>query len=158
MTTVPEEAQLKNERKTEVDETRPKDKWLLEFPAFTDSRGTLSFLEANHHVPFEIRRIFYLSDVPAGQKRAAHALIKCHQCLIAIAGNFDVVLDDGTTRTTYHLHQRNIGLYVPAMIWRELLNFSKDAVCLVLASEAFDPDDYYEDYANFVKAVGGTRV
>ena len=135
--------------------TGPKDCRLLEFPAFTDERGTLSFLEPGKHLPFEIRRIFYLYDVPAGQKRAAHALIKCRQCLVAIAGSFDVVLDDGTTRQTYHMEKHNVGLYVPAMVWREVLNFSAGAVCLVLASEVFDPDDYYEDYASFVIAVGG---
>ena len=128
---------------------------LLEFPAFTDPRGTLSFLESGRHVPFDIRRIFYLYDVPAGQKRAAHALMKCQQCLIAIGGSFDVLLDDGSTRRTYHLDRRNLGLYVPPMLWRELMNFSHDAVCLVLASELFDPDDYYEDYESFVKAAGG---
>ncbi len=130
---------------------------LLEFPAFTDRRGTLSFLEPVRHVPFEVRRLFYLYDVPPGEKRAAHALIKCQQCLIAIAGSFEVVLDDGHVRKTYLLDRRNLGLYVPAMVWRELLNFSPDAVCLVLASEIFDPDDYYEDYDNFVKAAGGKR-
>src|SRR5512135_1806742 len=126
---------------------------LFEFPAFTDQRGTLSFVEQERHIPFDIRRIFYLYDVPAGGKRAAHALIKCQQCVIAIAGEFDVYLDDGFTRKTYHLNRRNVGLYVPAMVWREVLNFSRDAVCLVLASEFYDPDDYFEDHALFVKTV-----
>lgn len=142
----------KSEREKSGD---PGNSRLLEFPAFTDQRGTLSFLEAGRHVPFEVRRLFYLYDVPPGQKRAAHALIKCHQCLIAIAGNLDVLLDDGFMRKTYHLDRRNVGLYVPAMVWREVLNFSADAVCLVLASEVFDPDDYYEDYENFIKVAGG---
>jgi hypothetical protein len=150
-----EEGQLGSERKADLAETSPKESRLLEFPAFTDARGSLSFLESKRHVPFEIRRIFYLYDVPAGQRRAAHALMKCQQCLVAIAGSFDVLLDDGFTRQTYHLDRRNLGLYVPAMVWRELLNFSGEAVCLVLASEPFDPADYYEDYGNFVKAVGG---
>ncbi len=155
MTHEPKEAWPGTERQPDLAETNPRQGSLLEFPAFTDPRGTLSFLEAGRHVPFEIRRIFYLYDVPAGQKRAAHALMECHQCLIAIAGSFDVLLDDGFTRRTYHLDRRNVGLYVPAMVWRELLSFSADAVCLVLASETFDPDDYYEDYENFVIAVGG---
>ncbi len=141
--------------KSETVSADPRGCRLLEFPAFTDRRGTLSFAEQGRHVPFDIRRIFYLYDVPAGEKRAAHALIKCHQCLIAMAGEFDVLLDDGFTRKTYHLNQRNVGLYVPAMVWRELLNFSRDAVCLVLASEFYDPDDYFEDHALFVKTVGG---
>lgn len=139
--------------KTETTSTDPKGCQLFEFPAFTDRRGTLSFVEQGRHIPFDIRRIFYLYGVPAGEKRAAHALFKCQQCLIAMAGEFDVLLDDGFMQKTYHLAQPNLGLYVPAMVWREVLNFSPGAVCLVLASEFYDPDDYFEDHENFAKKV-----
>ncbi len=126
---------------------------LLEFPTFPDERGTLAFLEAGRHVPFEIRRIFYLYGVPAGKARAAHALRTCQQILIPIAGSFEVLLDDGFRKKTCCLDQASIGLYVPPRVWRELVNFSADAVCLVLASELFDPADYYDTYADFMQAV-----
>ncbi len=135
-------------------ETGPGKCTTVEFPAFTDTRGTLSFLESGRHIPFEIKRVFYLFDVPAGQKRAAHALVKCQQCLVAMAGSVDVALDDGINKKTYHLDRRNLGLYVPAMVWRELLNFSADCVCVVFASEFYDPNDYFEDYAEFRKVAG----
>jgi hypothetical protein len=135
----------------------PKDCRLLEFPAFPDERGTLGFLEGGRHIPFEIRRIFYLYDVPPGKIRAAHALIRCQQCLIAMAGSFDVKLDDGSKKKSWHLDQRNIGLYVPPVVWRELSSFSPGAVCLVLASESYDPADYLDTYADFMKVVGGNR-
>jgi hypothetical protein len=152
MTDRPEQA-----AKPHSTDTWPKDCRLLEFPAFADARGTLGFLEAARHAPFEIRRIFYLYDVPADKIRAAHALSKCQQCLIAIAGSFDVRLDDGFTSKTWHLDQPSIGLYVPPVVWRELLNFSRGAVCLVLASEPYDPADYLDTYADFMKAAGGNR-
>ncbi len=144
---------MKKLLKTETVSTDPRGCQLLEFPAFTDRRGTLSFVEQGRHIPFDIRRIFYLYDVPADEMRASHALRKCHQCLIAMAGKFDVLLDDGFVQKTYHLDQPNLGLYVPPMVWREVLNFSPGAVCVVLASEFYDPADYFEDLANFLKTV-----
>jgi hypothetical protein len=135
----------------------PKGCRLLEFPAIPDERGTLAFLEGGRHIPFDIRRIFYLYSVPAAKTRAAHALRKCQQCLIAIAGSFDVLLDDGFTKRSCRLDRPNAGLYVPPEIWREVHRFSSEAVCLVLASELFDPADYYDTYADFMKAVGGSR-
>jgi hypothetical protein len=133
--------------------TWPKDCRMLEFPTFADERGTLGFLESRRHIPFELRRIFYLYNVPADKIRAAHALMKCQQCLIAIAGSFDVVLDDGFTKTSCHLDQPNVGLYLPPVIWRKVFNFSPGAVCLVLASELFDRLDYLDTYEDFMKAV-----
>ena len=141
-----------------LSQTDPKNCALLEFPETTDARGSLSFLENGRHIPFDVKRVFYLYDVPAGVKRAAHALIRCQQCIIAIAGSLDVVLDDGTMKKTYHLDRANLGLYVPALVWRELLNFSAGAVCLVMASEFYDPEDYFRDYMDFSKAVGGRQA
>ena len=143
--------------RTNLTETDPKHCALLEFPESADPRGNLSFLENGRHIPFDIKRVFYLYDVPAGARRAAHALVKCQQCIIAIAGSLDVLLDDGFTRKTYHLNRPNAGLYVPALVWRELLNFSAGSICLVLASEFYDPADYFRDYADFRKAIGGLQ-
>ncbi len=117
-------------------ETDPKNCALLEFPRITDPRGNLSFPDNARHLPFDIKRVFYSYDVPAGARRAAHAVIKCQQCLIATAGSPDV----------------------PAGVWRELLNFSANSVCLVMASEFYDPDDYFEDYTAFRKAIGGQQA
>lgn len=126
---------------------------LLELPKITDRRGSLSFAEAGRHVPFEVRRIFYLYDVPASQTRAAHALKTCHQFIIAISGSFEVKTDDGTAKESFRLDRPDVGLYVPPLVWRELGVFSPGAVCMVLASEFYDETDYLDEYADFAAAV-----
>jgi hypothetical protein len=128
---------------------------LVELPVIPDHRGNLSFLEGGRHVPFEIARVFYLYDVPAGESRAGHALRDVEQLLIAVSGSFDVVLDYGGDRTVMSLNRPYIGLYVPSLVWRELENFSSGAVCLVLASAAYDEAAYYRDYDQFRRALGG---
>ena len=130
----------------------------LDLPKMTDSRGSLSVVEAAQHIPFEIKRVFYLYEVPEGQRRAGHALRVCHQFIIAMAGTVDVVIDDGKRRQRVHLDRPDRGLLVPAMIWRELEGFSAGAVCVVLASEHYDLEDYFDDYAEFRKAVGGAQA
>lgn len=122
---------------------------LLELPKIVDARGNLSFVEQNRHIPFELKRVFYLYDVPAGEMRAGHANKKCEQFLIAASGSFDVLLDDGEMRVTYHLNRPYVGLYICPMIWREIDNFSSGSVCLVLASDYYDKDDYVRDYDEF---------
>lgn len=126
---------------------------LLELPKITDPRGSLSFVEAGRHVPFEIRRIFYLYGVPVGETRAAHALKTCQQLIVAIAGSFDVMVDDTAAKNHYRLDRADCGLYVPPLVWREISGFSPNSVCLVLASEFFDADDYLDDYASLVAAL-----
>lgn len=118
----------------------------------TDPRGNLSFVESARHVPFEIRRVFYLYDVPSGEKRAGHALRTCQQFIVAMSGSFDIVADNGAERDRFHLSRSDCGLHVPALIWREIENFSTNSVCLVLASEFYDIDDYLDVYEEFVKA------
>jgi dTDP-4-dehydrorhamnose 3,5-epimerase-like enzyme len=117
----------------------------------------LSFIEGGRHVPFEIKRVFYLYDVPGGETRAGHALKKTDQFIIAASGSFDVILDDGNERRTIALNRSWRGVYMPAMVWRELVNFSSAAVCLVLASEYYDASDYYRDYQEFLAAVGAQK-
>ena len=109
------------------------------------------------NVPFELKRIFYLYDVPGGAMRAGHALKRCHQFIVATSGSFDVVLDDGAERKRFQLNRSYYGLYVPPLVWREIDNFSSNSVCVVLASEAYDEADYYRDYEDFLSAVGGAR-
>lgn len=126
---------------------------IVELPKISDPRGNLSFVEGGKHVPFEIRRVFYLYDVPGGAWRAGHALKTCHQFLIAISGAFDVIVDDGRTRTRHHLNRSYFGLYLPPLIWREIDNFSSASVCLTLASECYDESGYFRNYEEFKKAV-----
>lgn len=128
---------------------------LIELPVVPDHRGNLSFLEGGRHVPFEIARVFYLYDVPAGESRAGHALRDVEQLLIAVSGSFDVVLDYGGERAVITLNRPYLGLYLPSLVWRELENFSSGAVCLVLASAPYDEAAYYRDYEEFRRALGG---
>ena len=134
-----------------------KDCRIIELPKITDPRGNLTFIEGNRHIPFEIKRVYYLYDVPGGATRGGHAHKKLEQFIIAISGSFDVVLDDGYERKRFHLNRSYFGLYIPPMTWRELDNFSSASVCLVLASQKYDESDYYRDYAEFIKAVRGVQ-
>jgi len=127
---------------------------VIELPKITDPRGNLTFVESERHIPFEIRRIFYLYDVPGGEARAGHALKECHQFIIAISGSFDLILDDGTRRKRFNLNRPNYGLYVPPLIWREIDNFSTNSVCLVIASKFYEEVDYFREYSEFIKAIG----
>ncbi len=128
---------------------------LVELPRIPDPRGNLTFVEGERHVPFAIRRFFYLYDVPGGEERAGHALKTCQQFIIAMSGSFDVFVDDGVENRRFHLNRSYHGLYLPALIWRELDNFSSGSVCAVLASEAYDEAGYYRDYSSFVRATRG---
>jgi hypothetical protein len=122
---------------------------LIDLPVMPDHRGNLTFVEGGRHVPFEIRRVFYLYDVPGGQSRAGHALKGIEQVLVAVSGSFDVVLDYGEGRTKITLNRPYVGLYLPSLVWRELENFSSGSVCLVLASGPYDEAAYYRDYEQF---------
>ena len=130
-----------------------KDCKLIDLPRINDPRGNLTFIESGRHVPFEMKRIFYLYDVPGGATRAGHALKTCHQFLIASSGSFDVIVDDGREKERHQLNRSYYGLYIPPLVWREIDNFSSNSICLVLASEPFAESDYYRDYADFVSAV-----
>ena len=125
---------------------------IVELPKIQDARGNLSFIESGRHVPFEMKRVYYLYDVPGGADRGAHAHKKLHQFIVAMSGSFDVVLDDGQQRQRFHLNRSYNGLYICPMMWRYLDNFSSGAVCMVLASEFYDVTDYYRDYDQFLKA------
>ena len=122
---------------------------LIDLPRIQDPRGNLSFIEGERHVPFEIRRVFYLYDVPGGESRAGHALKTCHQFIIAISGAFDVTVDNGRERSRHHLNRSYFGLYLPPLVWREIDNFSSGSVCLVLASERYDEAGYVRDLDDF---------
>ena len=123
---------------------------LIALPKISEARGNLTFIESGRHIPFDCKRIYYTYDVPGGSDRGAHAHRQLHQCLIAVSGSFDVVLDDGSEKKRLHLNRPDTGLYVCPMVWRELDGFSSGSVCLVLASEFYDADDYYRDYDVFL--------
>ena len=125
---------------------------IFELPKIVDPRGNLTFIEVGNHLPFEIRRVYYLYDVPGGATRAGHGHKTLEQFMIAMSGSFDVELDDGRARKKYHLDRSYYGLYIPPMIWRDIDNFSSGSVCLVLASELFDESDYYRNYQDFLEA------
>lgn len=124
---------------------------LIDLPKILDARGNLTFIEGERHVPFQIKRIYYLYDVPGGESRAGHGHRTLQQFIIAASGSFDVILDDGERKYRYQLNRSYYGLYVPPMIWREIDNFSSGSVCLVLASDYYDEADYYHDYDAFRK-------
>lgn len=126
---------------------------LFSLPKIQDPRGNLTFIEAGKHVPFEIKRVYYLYDVPGGASRAGHGHKKLQQLMIAISGSFDVELDDGNAKQKFHLNRSHQGLYIPHMIWRHIDNFSSGSVCVVLASDFFDEGDYYRDYDEFINSV-----
>jgi dTDP-4-dehydrorhamnose 3,5-epimerase-like enzyme len=126
---------------------------VIDLPRIADPRGNLTFVEGERHVPFPIRRVYYLYDVPGGETRGGHAHKKLEQFIIAASGSFDVVVDDGSRKRRFFLNRSYYGLFVPRMVWRELENFSSGSVCLVIASEPYEESDYYRDYQEFVKAV-----
>lgn len=125
---------------------------IIKLPIVSDPRGNLTFIESGKHVPFEIKRIYHLYDVPGGAHRAGHAHKLLQQVLIAMSGSFDVTLDDGTLKKRFHLNRSYEGLYIPAMVWRDIDNFSSGAVCMAVASEHYDEADYYRDYNDFLAA------
>jgi len=124
---------------------------IIELPKISDPRGNLTFIEENNQIPFEIKRVYYLYDVPGGAERGGHAHKNLYQLIIAMSGSFDVVLDDGEHKKRVHLNRSYQGLFVCPMIWRELDNFSSGSVCLVLASNLYSEDDYFRNKSDFMK-------
>ncbi len=129
---------------------------IIELPRIQDPRGNLTFIESTRHVPFDIRRVFYLYDVPGGESRGGHAHKRLEQLMVAAAGSFDVVVNDGEHETRFSLNRSYHGLYIPPLIWREMENFSSGSVCLVLSSHFYDESDYYRDYEQFSLAATST--
>ncbi len=122
---------------------------VVELPNIHNRAGNITVVQNGPLLPFEVRRVYYLYDVPGGSERGGHAHKALHQLIVAVSGAFDVILDDGVNKKTVQLNRPYYGLLIIPGIWRELVNFSSGAVCLVLASEKFNPDDYIRDYAVF---------
>lgn len=130
---------------------------LVELSKHTRPNGNLTVVENGDSVPFDIRRVYYLYDIPAGETRGGHAHRNLYQLVVAASGSFDVVLDDGENRRTVSLNRPNYGLLIVPGIWRELENFSSGAVCLVLASEHYDEADYMQEYTDFTASKQCTK-
>lgn len=122
---------------------------LIELPRFSDSRGNLSFVEQNKHIPFEIKRTYWIYDVPGGEKRGGHAYKETDEFIVAIAGSFDVVVDDGVQQKTFSLNRSYYGLFIPHGLWRKMENFSTASLALEFANTKYDHSDYVEGYNVF---------
>lgn len=127
-----------------------KDVKIIELPKFADPRGNLSFVEQLNHIPFEIKRTYWIYDVPGGEARGGHAFMKNEEFIVALSGAFDVIVDDGESKKTFTLNRSYYGLYVPAGLWREMENFSTNSLALELGSIYYDVNDYIRDYDNFL--------
>ena len=125
---------------------------LIKIPTVEDSRGNLAFIQ-NDILPFDLKRVYYLFDVPSTAYRGGHSHINQHKILIALSGSFEVSVDNGIEKKSFLLNKPNIGLHIPNRIWRELDNFSSGAVCLVLASDIFDEADYIRNYDQFINSI-----
>lgn len=126
---------------------------IIELPKISDPRGNLTFIEGVQHISFDIKRVYYLYDVPGGAERGGHAHKGLSQLIIAMSGSFDVILDEGGEKKRFHLNRSYQGLYVCPMMWRELDNFSSGSVCMVLASNIYEESDYYRDYNEYLTAI-----
>lgn len=126
---------------------------IINFPKISDPRGNLTFIESDRHIPFELKRVYYLYDVPGGAERGGHAHKTMQQVIIAMSGSFDVLLDDGHQRKKFHLNRSYYGLYISSMIWREIVNFSSGSVCMSMASTFYDEADYYRELSVFYASV-----
>lgn len=124
---------------------------VIELPKFLDARGNLSFVQNNTHIPFEIKRTYWLYDVPGGENRGGHAYKETEEFVIALSGSFDVIVDDGKEKKTFHLNRSYYGLYIPKGLWREMVNFSTNSLALEFASTNYNPADYIRNYNEFLK-------
>jgi len=126
---------------------------VVQLPKISDPRGNLTFMESDRQVPFTIKRVFYLYDVPTGADRGAHAHRALHQFLVCLSGSFDVTLDDGKNKKVVHLNRPWTGLHVKPMIWAAEVNFDPGSICLVMASDFYEESDYIRNYADFTRLV-----
>lgn len=124
---------------------------IIELPKFADPRGNLSFVEQLNHIPFEIKRTYWIYDVPGGENRGGHAFIHNEEFIVALSGAFDVIVDDGERKKTFTLNRSYYGLYVPAGLWREMENFSTNSLALEFGSIHYDEKDYIRDYQVYLK-------
>ena len=128
---------------------------IIDLPKILDRRGNLSIIEEENHIPFKIKRTYWIYDVPGGEKRGGHAYRENQEFIVALSGSFDVLLDDGKEQNIFHLNRSCYGLYVPKGFWRKMENFSTNSLALILSSTPFNADDYIYDYEQFKKVFNG---
>jgi dTDP-4-dehydrorhamnose 3,5-epimerase-like enzyme len=126
---------------------------VIQLPKNEDERGNLSFIEGGKHIPFKIKRPYWIYDIPGGEKRGGHAYKTLNEFIVALSGSFDIVLDDGKQKKVFSLTRSYYGIFVPKMIWRSLENFSTNSLCLILASDVYKENDYIMEYKNFQMVV-----
>ena len=131
---------------------------IIELPRFLDARGNLSFVEQLNHIPFEIKRTYWIYDVPGGEERGGHAYRQNEEFIVALSGAFDVVVDDGQQKKTFALNRSYYGLYVPNGLWREMNNFSTNSLALEFGSTHYDKADYIRSYDEFLKLKGNEEI
>lgn len=131
---------------------------IIELPRFLDERGNLSFVEQNNHIPFEIKRTYWIYDVPGGEERGGHAFRQNEEFIVALSGAFDVVVDDGRQKKIFSLNRSYYGLYVPNGLWREMKNFSTNSFALEFGSTHYDKADYIRSYEEFLKLKGNGEI
>ena len=128
---------------------------IIDLPKFLDKRGNLSIIEENNHIPFKIARSYWIYDVPGGEVRGGHAYKENEEFIVALSGSFDVILDNGNEKKVYHLNRSYYGLYIPKGWWRSMENFSTNSLALILASTAYNNNDYIYDYEEFKTNING---
>jgi hypothetical protein len=126
---------------------------IIRLPRISSKEGNLTPVYGNKHIPFEIKRVYYVYDIPGGESRGGHAHKDSLEFIVSLMGSFDVLINDGTRQKTVTLNRAYFGLYVPNLIWRELFNFSSGAICFVITSSLFSEGDYIRDYNDFVKQI-----
>ena len=131
---------------------------IIELPKFTDPRGNLSFVEQLNHIPFEIKRTYWIYDVPGGEARGGHAFRQNEEFIVALSGAFEVIVDDGGHKKTFQLNRSYYGLYVPAGLWREMQNFSTNSLALEFGSIHYDENDYVRSYDEFLKLKSNGKI
>lgn len=137
-----------------IEESQKDKPEIIDLPKYLDTRGNLSVIEELKEIPFKIERTYWIYDVPGGEARGGHAYKENQEFIVALSGSFDVVLDDGNGRISFHLNRSYYGLYVPRGVWREMDNFSTNSLALILSSTKFDESDYIRDYHEFLKFSG----
>jgi hypothetical protein len=126
---------------------------LINLPKIEDTRGNLSFIEEENHVPFVIKRVYWIYDVPGGEFRGSHAFKETEELIVALSGSFDVVLHNGKAEQKFHLNRSYFGVYIPKMIWRKIENFSTNSLALIMASTEYSEQDYIRDFNIFVRQI-----
>jgi len=130
---------------------------IIDLPKILDPRGNLSFFENSNQIPFDIKRTYWIYDVPGGECRGSHAFKESHEFIIALSGSFDVVLNDGITEMKYSLNRSYYGLYVPNLLWRRIENFSTNSLALIVSSISYNEKDYIRDFEEFKILKNGAK-